>query len=177
MTTTSAPASRASSAVAAPIPEAPPTTTARLPSYRNASNRLMSSSPPIGKGSSGHDATDLQVHDRVPLEAELAEDRVAVLVELRRPPRDGRPLVELDRWGDEPEGNAGGGLALLHIPVRDCLRIGDGLERVLHDCPLAAEVGEPPPPLLERRRHEDVAQDLAGGAAVREERRVVGKPR
>src|SRR5947209_4746313 len=42
MTTTSAPASFTSSAVAAPMPVAPPTTTARLPSYLNASNRPIS---------------------------------------------------------------------------------------------------------------------------------------
>src|SRR5262245_2110383 len=40
MTTTSAPASCASRAAAAPMPLAPPTTTTRLPSYRKASNRL-----------------------------------------------------------------------------------------------------------------------------------------
>src|SRR5690242_14837615 len=38
MTVTSAPASCTSSATAAPIPLAPPTTSARLPSYRKASN-------------------------------------------------------------------------------------------------------------------------------------------
>src|SRR5438132_8066971 len=42
MTTTSAPASFTSSAVAAPMPVAPPTTRARLPSYLNASNRPIS---------------------------------------------------------------------------------------------------------------------------------------
>src|SRR5438067_4335517 len=41
MTTTSAPASFTSSAVAAPMPVAPPTIRARLPSYLNASNGLM----------------------------------------------------------------------------------------------------------------------------------------
>src|SRR5437660_2412012 len=41
MTTTSAPASFTSSAVAAPMPVAPPTTRARLPSYLNASNKLI----------------------------------------------------------------------------------------------------------------------------------------
>src|SRR3954451_20952902 len=45
MTTTSAPASCASSATAAPIPVAPPTTSARLPSYRNALNRPISCFP------------------------------------------------------------------------------------------------------------------------------------
>src|SRR5258708_39195532 len=87
MTTTSAPASRAASAVAAPIPDAPPTTSARLPSYRNASKRLISF-PPLGR--SRDDAAHLQVHDRVPIQAQLAKNGVAVLVELRRPPRRGR---------------------------------------------------------------------------------------
>src|SRR5215213_1692135 len=40
ITTTSAPRSCTSSAVAAPMPVAPPTTNARLPSYRNASARI-----------------------------------------------------------------------------------------------------------------------------------------
>src|SRR5947209_2054488 len=42
MTTTSAPACFTTSAVAAPLPVAPPTTSARLPSYLNASNKLIS---------------------------------------------------------------------------------------------------------------------------------------
>src|SRR5216683_287665 len=89
MTTTSAPASRATSAVAAPIPDAPPTTSARLPSYRNASKRLISF-PPLER--SRNDAADLQVHDRVPIQAQVAKNGVAVLVELRRMPRRGRLL-------------------------------------------------------------------------------------
>ena len=41
MTTTSAPAARANSAAAAPIPVAPPTTSTRLPSNRNESNKSL----------------------------------------------------------------------------------------------------------------------------------------
>src|SRR4029453_6162791 len=40
ITTTSAPASPARPAVAPPIPQAPPTRSTRLPSYRNLSNNL-----------------------------------------------------------------------------------------------------------------------------------------
>src|SRR5437764_916171 len=58
MTTTSAPASFTSSAVAAPIPVAPPTTSARLPSYLNASNRPISS--PSLSGTSVHSRTNRQ---------------------------------------------------------------------------------------------------------------------
>src|SRR6478736_637104 len=45
ITTTSAPRSCTSSATAAPMPVAPPTTSARLPSYRNASNRPIVLTP------------------------------------------------------------------------------------------------------------------------------------
>ena len=41
ITTTSAPASRANSAAAAPIPVAPPTTSTRLPSNRNESDKSL----------------------------------------------------------------------------------------------------------------------------------------
>ena len=58
MTTTSAPASCASWAAAAPIPVAPPTTTTRLPSYRNASNRLMSALLHGVPNSTGSDVGD-----------------------------------------------------------------------------------------------------------------------
>src|SRR5437660_5154647 len=83
MTTTSAPAASASSAVAAPMPVAPPTTSTRLPSYRNASNRVMSPSPSGDGQRSCDDAADFQVNDGVPVKAELSEDLVAMLVELR----------------------------------------------------------------------------------------------
>src|SRR5437763_14192712 len=116
MTSTSAPASRATSAVAAPIPEAPPTTSARLPSYRNPSNRLMSCPPIVDQSSRDH-AAHLEVENGVPVDAELAQYGVAVLVELGRSRRQGRLLVVLDRGRHQPEGNAGGGLALLHVPV------------------------------------------------------------
>src|SRR5262245_53620045 len=91
MTTTSAPASFTSSAAAAPIPVAPPTTTARLPLYENASNRPMCGCSPGESGESGElrrsggDAADLEVDDRVPVEAELLEDLVPVLVEVGCP--------------------------------------------------------------------------------------------
>src|SRR5438067_2114830 len=45
MTTTSAPSAATVCAAAAPIPVAPPTTSTRLPSYRNASNPVMC--PPV----------------------------------------------------------------------------------------------------------------------------------
>ena len=47
-------------------------------------------------------------------------------------------------------GDAVGGLAVLHVAVGDGLRVGRRLERVLHDRPLADEVGEPLAPLVER---------------------------
>ena len=80
----------------------------------------------------------------------LGEDGVAVLVELRRPARRRRLLVELHRRGDELERDAVGGLAVLEVAVGDGLRIDRRLQRVLDDGPLADEVGEPLAPLVER---------------------------
>src|SRR5215469_15114616 len=131
MTTTSAPASCRSWAVAAPIPLAPPTTSARLPSYRNASNRDMSILSSVVRVSAD-DATDLEVDDGIPVDPQVTEDVVAMLVELRRPPRDGGLLVELDGRGHEPERDSGRRLALLHVPVGDALGVRHRLEGVLH---------------------------------------------
>src|SRR5262245_55869012 len=58
MTTTSAPASRTTSATAAPIPVAPPTTRARLPRSPNGSNSDMSSL--LAQGQSGSRSLDGQ---------------------------------------------------------------------------------------------------------------------
>src|SRR4029453_4143833 len=97
-----------------PLPVAPPTTSPRLPSYLYASNVPMSS--PC-RSLSGHHAADLEVHDRVPVDPELAEDRVAVLVEPRRPPGRPRLPVVLDGCGAQPEGHALRGRAVLHVAV------------------------------------------------------------
>src|SRR3954463_14032481 len=152
MTTTSAPASCASDAAAAPMPVAPPTTSTRLPSKRKASNCVTSS--PFGVALSCDDAADLEVHDRVPVETELGEDRVAVLVELRRPAGRRRLLVELHRGSDELERHAPGGRALLHVAVGDRLLGGRGLESVLPPRPLPGERLHRPPPLGECGRCE-----------------------
>src|SRR5487761_2156063 len=115
MTTTSAPASCTSSAVAAPIPVAPPTTSTRLPSYRNAPKApiavLLESLRfcrwiGVGRGS-GDNAADLEVDDRVPVQAELGEDRVAVLVELGSTRGFRCYLVELHGSGSEIEVHPG----------------------------------------------------------------------
>ena len=85
------------------------------------------------------DAADLEVDDGVPVEPELAEDVIAVLVELGRPLGLRGLLVVLHRRGHQLEGCAARGLAVLHVAVGDALRIGDGFERVLHDGPLPDE--------------------------------------
>src|SRR4051794_6569199 len=123
MTTTSAPASWTSSAVAAPIPVAPPTTRARFPSNRNASNSDMYLSPWFLCGGSGDDAADLEVHDGIPVEADRLQDLVAVLVEVGRPPELRLLLVELDRRGDELERRPVGVHRLLDVAVGDRLRV------------------------------------------------------
>ena len=57
-------------------------------------------------------------------------------------------------------GDAVGGLAVLHVAVGDGLRVGRRLERVLDDGPLADEVGEPLAPLVEgAARRTTSAQD------------------
>src|SRR5690242_5348445 len=140
ITTTSAPASCTNSATAAPMPVAPPTTSARLPSYRNASNRPMCFFP--SRLVSGDDAADLEVHDRVPIEAERAKDGVAVLVELGGALGRRRFAVELHRRGRELERSAVGRLAVDDVAVGDGLGVGGRFEGVLHGGPLPAELGE-----------------------------------
>src|SRR5262245_61004098 len=66
---------------------------------------------------SRHHAADAKVDDRVHVEAQVGEDLVAVLVELRGPSRCRWFLVVLDRCGDEPERQPVGGLAVLDIAV------------------------------------------------------------
>src|SRR5207248_3919683 len=83
ITTTSAPASFTSSAVAAPMPVAPPTTRARLPSYLNASNKLIAllSLPRVGDAADDLLGRRVDVLERgagVGLD-ELAVDEHAVL--------------------------------------------------------------------------------------------------
>src|ERR671916_672702 len=119
ITRTSAPASLTSSATAAPMPVAPPTTSARLPSYLNASNVPMSCLrcrlvvgvsccrrlSVGGARPSGHDPADLQVDDGVHVEAEAAEDVVAVLDEFGRPPGRRRLAAELHGRRRQLEGH------------------------------------------------------------------------
>src|SRR5581483_3298795 len=178
MTTTSAPASCTSSATAAPMPVAPPTTNARLPSYRNASNAPMGglSFCFLCLAESGDDAADLEIDDRVHVDPQLLEYCVPVLVELGGPPRRRRLLVELHGGGDETERHAGRRLALLHVAVSDGLGVGRHLEGVLHHRPLAGEVGQPFTPLVERRTREHLVEDGDGLDRVGQQRLVVGEP-
>src|SRR5207247_3148347 len=125
--------------VAAPMPVAPPTTSARLPSYRKASNWLMTDVLLV----SGDHAANAEVDDRIHVEAELAEDLVAVLVELGCPAGQRRLFVVLHGRGHEPERVAVGRLAVLHVAVGDRLGVDGHLERGMHDRPLPAEVLEP----------------------------------
>ena len=55
-------------------------------------------------------------------------------------------------------GDAVGGLAVLDVAVGDGLGIDRGLERVLHDGPLADEVGQPLAPLGQGALGEDLAR-------------------
>src|SRR4051812_33488968 len=121
-----------------PRPSDAPTTTARMV-------RFLSW---VGRSRSGDDAANLEVEDRVHVETEAGEDVVTVLVELRRPLRDGRFFVELDRGGGQLEGRAGRGLAVDDVAVRQGLRVGCGLERVLHHRPLTGEAEQHLTPLV-----------------------------
>src|SRR5215472_12543244 len=122
---------------------------------------------------SGDHTSRFEIDDRVPVKSEVTENRIPVLVELRRTGRLGRLPVVLDRRGHEPEGGPARGLALLEVAVGERLRILRGLERVLHDAPLALEGFEALPPLLERRRGEDFAEDLDALRSVLDERGLV----
>src|SRR5438045_3547609 len=73
---------------------------------------------------SGEHAADLEVDDRVPVDPEVAEDLVAVLVELGCALRHRRFLAELHRRRGEAERRPARGLTLLDVAVRDRLRIG-----------------------------------------------------
>src|SRR5262245_27989176 len=162
MTTTSAPASLASSATAAPMPVAPPTTSARRPSYLYASNSVMSYLL-VG---SGHHAADLEVQDRVGVEPQPAEDGITVLVELGRPPgRRGLPAV-LDGGGGQPEGHALGRLAVLDVAVRHRLRVGRHLQGVLNHRPLAAELQQTLAPVGRVALGERLPHRIGGGDDV-----------
>src|SRR5918998_6979301 len=190
MTTTSAPASLTSSAAAAPMPVAPPTTSARLPSYLNASNVPMSCLrcrlvvgvscwrrlSVGGARRSGHDPPDLQVDDGVHVEAEAAEDVVAVLVELGCPPGRRRLAAELHGCRRQLEGHTFGRLAVLHVAVGDGLRVARGFEGVLHHRPLAGEAGEGLAPLVGRALGEGLAQAVHARGCVGGDRLAVGEP-
>ena len=69
------------------------------------------------------------------------------------------------------------GLALLHVPVGDALRVDRALERVLHHAPLAGEVGQPLAPLGHRALGEGHLEERLRLQAVLDQRRVVGEAR
>ncbi|OHV43790.1 hypothetical protein BCD48_26595 [Pseudofrankia sp. BMG5.36] len=73
----------------------------------------------------GDNTTDLEVDDRIPVEAEVGESGVAVLVELRGAADGGRPPVEPRGGGDELEGDTERRLAALYLPVGEGLRVVD----------------------------------------------------
>src|SRR6478735_1611299 len=78
----------------------------------------------------GHDPSDLQVDDRVPVETDGLEDLVAVLVELGRTEGRGSLVAEPDRRGRELERHPLGRRVVLDVRVRRGLGIGRHLERV-----------------------------------------------
>src|SRR4051794_22512565 len=86
---------------------------------------------PDGRGSgartsgegSGNDVGDLELEDLVPVETELLQDRVAVLVELWRPLGCGGLGAIADRRCGQLERCAGGGLVVLDVAVGDHLQI------------------------------------------------------
>src|SRR5689334_1136422 len=86
--------------------------------------------------SSGDDAADLEIDDRIHVEADRLEDLVAVLVELGRALRRMRCATELHRRGDELERRALGGGAVADVAVGDGLRVVRGFEGVLDHGPL-----------------------------------------
>src|SRR5206468_3346012 len=88
------------------------------------------------------DASHLQVDDRVPVDAEVGEDRVAVLVELGGPLGLGGLAAELDRRRRELERDPVRRLELGDVAVGRGLWIDRRRERVLHDGPLSGEVVE-----------------------------------
>src|SRR5205807_5236609 len=102
MTTTSAPASLTSSAVAAPMPVAPPTTRARLPSYLKASNRLISSLP-VSACRPG-DRLRLQVLLE-PGDAVLPADAAVLVAAEWHVGADGHPAVDGDEAGPDAAGD------------------------------------------------------------------------
>src|SRR5262245_11903376 len=117
---------------------------------------------PVCRGSSRDDAANLEVEDRVHVEAELAEDGVAVLVELRRPPRCGRLAAVLDRRGGQLERRALGRAALLDVAVGHGLLVRRSLERVLDHGPLPGELGEPLAPLVRGAAGDRLPYGVAG---------------
>src|SRR5580658_7916504 len=184
MTMTSAPSEATVCAAAAPIPVAPPTTSARFPSYRNACTSLIAflvshrigthviaqdserlcppampshhcklqsstykSDPGRTRGAADsrpatllalRDRTgELELDDLVFVVAQLAQDVVGVLGELRGPGQNRGPLVELNRTGHQ--------LALISLEIGDRqdvavvrhLGIGGDLEGARNGCPLS----------------------------------------
>src|SRR5437764_6917308 len=102
MTTTSAPASFTSSAVAAPMPVAPPTTRARLPSYLKASNRLMSSLPVSACRPGDRLRLQILLEPRNPV---LAADAAVLVAAERHVGTDGHPAVDGDEAGPDAAGD------------------------------------------------------------------------
>ena len=72
-------------------------------------------------------------------------------------------------------GIAGRRLAVLDVAVGHGLGVGRRLEGVLHDGPLAVEVGQPLAPLVEGGTGEHLVQQLGGLGAVGHQRGVVGE--
>src|SRR5437764_1608349 len=148
MTTTSAPASFTSSAVAAPIPVAPPTTRARLPSNLKASNRLISSLP-VSACRPG-DRLRLQILLE-PSDAVLAADAAVLVAPERHVRAHGHTAVDGDEAGPDA---AGDGEGALERPRRD--HAGEPVLALVGDANGVVVV-------LERDDDEDRAEDLLLG--------------
>src|SRR4051794_22210058 len=121
------------------------------------------------------DAAYLQVDDRVPVDPEIGEDRVAVLVEIRRTLRSRRLFVVLHGRSRELERSSVRGRAIEHVAVGNRLRVDARFERVLHRGPLPGELAETVAPLVEGALGERLGDQLPSRGAVLDDRRRVGE--
>ena len=93
-----------------------------------------------------------------------------MLVELRGPQGLGGLAAVLDRGRGQAERDPVGGLAVAHVAVGHRLGVGGGLEGVLHDRPLATEVGQPLPPLVQGTLGEGGGEQFVALVAVGQDR-------
>ena len=85
--------------------------------------------------------------------------------------------AELHGRGHHLERRAARGLAVLHVAVGDALRVDGALERVLHDAPLAGEVGQAFAPLGHGVLGEGLLHERLRLQAVLDQPGVVGEAR